>query len=364
MADFNILMFGSRRTGKSSILASMIDSFETINKTSTNKITLQATGATARLMTAKKKNLAKIFEEYKGQNVFLIDEPHTSVSDDYVFTMSAEGSKDVHTIIFKDIPGEWLMTQARKEELDNEISKSQIIIIAIDTPHLMEENGDFNNAFNITQQVYNFLKNIKGEKDIPRMILFVPIKCEKYYHEDRMDEVGEEIKKQYNLLFEDFGTSAKKDLYTVAITPILTLGGIVFHDFLRDSEGEVEIINNANIPSLAFRPRMTFYKFYDEEPVFSPKYCEQPVLYLLNFILKIGKMTKMIEQKKSFFDRVLEGVVTIVFTPLAVLFGDFELLKESWQGVFNDTALVESVITATEHIKTNGDGYEIVQNPF
>lgn len=147
MADFNILMFGSRRTGKSSILASMIDSFETINKTSTNKITLQATGATARLMTAKKKNLAKIFEEYKGQNVFLIDEPHTSVSDDYVFTMSAEGSKDVHTIIFKDIPGEWLMTQARKEELDNEISKSQIIIIAIDTPHLMEENGDFNNEW-------------------------------------------------------------------------------------------------------------------------------------------------------------------------------------------------------------------------
>lgn len=53
-----------------------------------------------------------------------------------------------------------------------------------------------------------------------------------------------------------------------------------------------------------------------------------------------------------------------MFTPLAVLFGDFELLKESWQGVFNDTALVESVITATEHIKTNGDGYEIVQNPF
>ena len=65
--------------------------------------------------------------------------------------------------------------------------------------------------------LYNFLKNIKGEKDIPRMILFVPIKCEKYYHEGRMDEVNKEIKKQYKLLFDDFGTLPKKDLYTVAV---------------------------------------------------------------------------------------------------------------------------------------------------
>ena len=365
MANFNILMFGSRRTGKSSILASMIDSFETVNKTSANKIKLKATTDTEELLKSKKGNLENIFEKYGASGEpFAIEEVQTNADYTYEFTMTAEGSKDSHTISFKDIPGEWLMTQEKKDEIDNEVSKSQIIIIAIDTPHLMEEYGDFNNAFNITQQVYNFLKNIKGEKDIPRMILFVPIKCEKYYHEGRMDEVNKEIKKQYKLLFDDFGTPPKKDLYTVAITPILTLGGVVFHDFLRDSEGEVETINNANVPALAFRPKMTYYKLYDKAPVFSPKHCEQPVLYLLNFILKIGNMTKVVEQEKSFSDRIIDGILTIVFTPLAIILGEFKWLLEMWEDVFKDRALIESAITAKEHIKTNGDGYEIVQNQF
>lgn len=365
MASFNILMFGSRRTGKSSILASMIDSFEKINKTSINKIKLQATSDTEALLKSKKNSLKSIFEKYGNTfEPFVLDENPTETSYIYDFTMTAEGSKDSHTITFKDIPGEWLMTQEKKEELDNDVSKSQIIIIAIDTPHLMEEYGDFNNAFNITQQVYNFLKNIKGDKDIPRMILFVPIKCEKYYYEGRMDEVNKEIKKQYKLLFDDFGTPPKKDLYTVAITPILTLGGVVFHDFLRDSEGEVETINNANVPALAFRPKMTYYKLYDKAPVFYPKYCEQPVLYLLNFILKIAKMTKSEEKERSLSDRIIDGILTIVFTPLAIILGEFKWLLEMWEDVFKDKALIESAITATERIKINGDGYEIVQNPF
>lgn len=365
MANFNILMFGSRRTGKSSVLASMIDSFEKINKTSVNKITLKATKETEELLKNKKYKLRDIFDKYKdAEGPFAIDENQNDVDYTYEFTMSALGSKDTHLISFKDIPGEWLMTQAKKEELDNDISKSQIIIIAIDTPHLMEESGDFNNAFNITQQVYNFLKNIKGEKDIPRMVLFVPIKCEKYYHEGRMDEVNKEIKRQYKLLFDDFGTPPKKDLYTVAITPILTLGGVVFHDFLRDSCGEVETLDNVNIPSLAFRPKMTYYKFYDKAPVFAPKHCEQPVLYLLNFILKIGKMTKVEKRHRSIGERLFDGILTVIATPFAILFGDFKFLAEMWEGVFSDHKLIESAITATEHIKMSGDGYEFIQNPF
>ena len=192
MSNFNILMFGSRKTGKSSILASMIDSFEMINESNSDPIRLKAQESTKPLLQTKKDSLKNIFKRYEkfGSRPFDIDEVQTSGDYTYEFTMTAQGSKDSHTITFIDIPGEWLMSREDKDKLDTVISQSQIIIIAIDTPHLMEEGGDFNNAFNITQQVYNFLKNIKGKKDVPRMVLFVPIKCEKYYHEGKMDEVN------------------------------------------------------------------------------------------------------------------------------------------------------------------------------
>lgn len=365
MAKFNILMFGSRRTGKSSILASMIESFDKVNSTSTNKIKLRATKDTYELLKIKKANLKNVFRQHEDSDFpFVIDENPTDTDYTYEFFMTAEGSKDTHILSFKDVPGEWLMVQNKKEELDDDVSQSQIIIIAIDTPHLMEENGDFNNAFNVTQQVYNFLKDIKGKKDIPRMVLFVPVKCEKYYYDGKMNEVQKEIKKQYHLLFEDFSTPPKNELYTVAITPILTLGGVVFHDFLRDSEGEVETINNVNVPSLAFRPKETYYKFYDRAPIFSPKYCEQPVLYLLNFILRIGKITRVEERTRSVLERAWNAVINTLATPVYLIFGDFKGLVELWSDVYNDKELIVSAITATEKIKTSGDGYEIVQNPF
>jgi len=46
MRNFNVLMFGSRRAGKSSILASMIDSFETIKSSLENKISVSPDEAT------------------------------------------------------------------------------------------------------------------------------------------------------------------------------------------------------------------------------------------------------------------------------------------------------------------------------
>ncbi len=362
MATFNVLMFGTRRSGKSSVLASMIESFEKINATSKNKIKLEATPDTKELLKMKKNKLEKVFEGRIPDEPFIIYEDLTDTPYEYEFLMTAEGSKDSHTISFKDIPGEWLMTDERKKELDNDAARARIIIIAIDTPHLMEAGGAFHD-FNLPTRVYDFLRCPKGEKDIPRMILFVPIKCEKYYYEGRMNEVNDRIKKQYELLFENFAVSPKKELYTVAITPILTLGGIVFDSFMKDSDGKVAIINNTKVPSLAYRPKAVYYKLYDKAPIFSPKYCEQPVLYILNFILKFAEMNQEVEKKRSTLDKVIDTVINTILTPLFILDG-IEGLKALWSGVLSDTELIKNAIKATENIKVSGDGYEIIQNPF
>ena len=216
---FNVLMFGSRRAGKSSILASMIQSFETLESSTENKIKLTALPDTAELLERKRNQLQDIFNRKNRDTLcWTIDEGATDVSYDYEFRMTVEGSKNSYEICFKDIPGEWITT--KESWIKDELAQSQIILIAIDTPHLVEEDGEHSDAFNIIENIDRLLQHIQSNKDVPRLILFVPIKCEKYYHENRMDEVDEAIKTQYEALLTAFATGKKAQLYTVAITPI------------------------------------------------------------------------------------------------------------------------------------------------
>lgn len=50
-------------------------------------------------------------------------------------------SKSIN-ISIKDFPGEYL--DSKPEEVSNFIEESHIVMIAVDTPYLMEENGKYN----------------------------------------------------------------------------------------------------------------------------------------------------------------------------------------------------------------------------
>lgn len=369
MAQFNVLMFGSRRAGKSSILSSMIDSFEKLKSTTASNITLTATEDTAEILKAKKADLKKIFDMKINDSMkWVIDVGATQVSDTYEFTMSAPGS-DKHTLCFKDIPGEWLMTN--EATLKEELKQSQVIIIAIDTPHLIEEDGDHSDAFHITSNVNSLLSYIKSSEDVPRLVLFVPIKCEKYYHEGRMQEVTDAVEEQYQDLLTALRTGKKKELYTVAITPILSLGGVVFRDFLRDENGDVDVIqlHDSSNPSLYLRPKAAYYKLYEPAPVFAPKYCEQPVLYILSFISKQVKnmevmaTNKLPKKKKNggLFDNV---IVKIVLSLIAIIFHAYPMLALIWGDIFKDKEFVQTASKTAVHLQTTGDGYKILQDPL
>lgn len=374
MAQFNVLMFGSRRAGKSSILSSMIDSFKDLNSTSASNITLTATEDTAGILKTKKADLQKIFSmKIKDTMKWVIDVGATDVSYTYDFTMSAKGSSQQHILSFKDIPGEWLMTN--EATLKKELRESQIIIIAIDTPHLIEEDGEHSDAFHITNNVNTLLSYIQSEEDVPRLILFVPIKCEKYYHAGRMQEVVDAIETQYENLLTALRTGKKKNLYTVAITPILSLGGVVFRDFQRDENGFVDVIevHDSSNPSLYLRPKAAYYQLYQPAPSFAPKYCEQPVLYILSFISKTVKGFELQARQKlplnkknpkkedSGLGKLFSGLLMLV---IALLFPQAPVLKKLWEDISKDRTLVQTANETSIHLKTTGDGYKILQDPM
>lgn len=358
---FNILMFGARRAGKSSVLASMIDSFANLSSTTASNITIKAINGTDLIMDKKKANLKAVFEKpVEDELKWALDENMTQVTDTYTFSISSPGS-EVYELCFKDIPGEWMID--REDWIVKELTQSQIILVAIDTPHLLEEGGFYSNSMNIMEQMAALISKIEDEKSVPRMLLFVPIKCEKYYYENRMDQITEAIMKEYSILLEYLGNEKNKKLFTVAITPILTMGGVVFRDFQRDSEGYVEVWEpkDTDNPSLLYRPKAAYYKRYAPAPTFKPQYCEQPVLYLLNFVSKQVTGLQMQAKKKGknkvgkFVKRVLLALISIQY-PFVLFF----LIKD----IIEDTAFVESAKKTATDLKTQDDGYVILQDPM
>lgn len=374
---FKVLMFGPNRVGKSSVLASMVDQLEKVKKKTGGEITLTPSEAAKKLLNNKKDILKKIFYELKDrvEENHVIDVEPTRAPVPYDFTLSVNGVEETFDISFIDINGEMLKdvdSSVRKKVVDL-MHESSVIIIAIDTPHLMECNGQYNEPVNSVYQVMNLFQICNKEiYEQPKLVLFVPIKCEKYYHEKKMDEVNKRIKEKYRNVISLFAKPSSKEKYMVAITPILTLGDIVFDDFKRDENGDVVCIQRKDIVDeeekivgyenefFNKRPMAAFYKFYGDNPTFSPEYCEQPLLYTLNFILKLAEVkkkpsTKKSDQKKkSGLQKAFEFAIKVVYLPGYLMYELFSLYKE----------MKEAVKIVAAEVKTEGDGYEIIQNPF
>lgn len=282
--EFTVLMFGARRTGKTSVLASMLTNFQEV--TAGTNVTFSPKPQTMAYLQKKREELEHVFISKPSNSVWEIDPDPTSDIVTYSFKMNFTDVSDEYTITFVDIPGEHINDRQYIEEVQELLSKCGVVLIAIDTPHLMEENGKFNEFFNKTAIIHNLFLNSKQFYEADKMILFVPLKCEKYYHENRMEDVKEAVKHYYKNIIAHMGNSFIKDKITMAVTPILTMGDVVFSHFGKNERGLIETIA---VGGEKFRPRHVYYKVRNDHAKFSPKYCEQPLVYTLSFISKLLK---------------------------------------------------------------------------
>ena len=285
--EFKVLMLGARRTGKSSILASMLDNFQ--KTTAGSDVTFAAKGNTIKYLQDKRVELQNVFIQKTTNDVWKIEESPTYEIAKYSFNMNIIGKSEGYTITFVDIPGEYINNE-HIEEVQQYVLESCVTIVAIDTPHLIEENGIFNEAFNKVSTLYNLFISDNRFFELDKMILFVPLKCEKYYYEKRMDEVKNAIKSKYANIIKQLGNERIKQKVTMVIAPILTIGGVVFSHFGKNSNGLVETYTGNNEPE-KYRPKNVYYKLKDDKATFSPLYCEQPLVYTLSYIFKLLKAT-------------------------------------------------------------------------
>lgn len=283
--DINILMAGGKRTGKTSILASMaqccMKKLADVEQLSIVRDEDSGIGLNAKYTELKQYFTKKYMS---GNPYFVADLQPTRNDSSYGFDVAVDDKDLGYNLCFTDIPGEWLQKSEYAQDLQNIMDISQVIIVAIDTPHLVEDvdpalgYGVNHESFNRVRELTRFFKNTFHTKE-HRLVIFVPLKCEKYYYQNEinpakmgMPMVNEMVKKGYRELIDFLTKSNVAEMCTCAIMPILTLGGAEFFEF--DENGYAGLYS------------------YVLDPVhrkFEPQFCEQPLFLTLQYVITLAR---------------------------------------------------------------------------
>ncbi|MFP4006430.1 MAG: hypothetical protein ACLFV6_00280 [Spirulinaceae cyanobacterium] len=277
MQEVQITMLGPTGVGKTTLLTAIYEQFESnIGLTDLQLTPDDESAAILQDRLIELKSILDVFEARGRQGIQgteAIAGPESLRS--FSFGLGKKGITPSLQLRFCDYPGgyhETKATAAEKKFLTELVRDSAVVLIAIDTPALMERNGKYHEKINRPSQIKDLFKKAYQDLESPRMVIFAPIKCEKYLKNDQSTkELLAQVQKGYDLLLQLFNSEQLSPWIVNVVTPIQTVGSVHF------SRLEVDESNN---------PRFYFRKIrHDAE--YSPKDSEQPLRYLLRFLLKL-----------------------------------------------------------------------------
>lgn len=260
-----IIVLGARRCGKSSTLASMMHSLDSSHP---NIRVRCADTRTDDVMRRKIYDLKQIFKSTDQNFTDTVRDTESSMDAD-INTYNFDITLCKH-LTFKvactDIPGEKLKTDL---PVLSELAKdANVIIVAIDTPYLMEKPQSLGISLNYVKNITDLIKAATIETNDIKRLLLVPMKCEKYAHSKNMGEVVSKIQSAYEELI--FYWKQKYSNIPAYIVPVQTLGDLEFSKFERVGNSEV-----------------AQYKYVGNRN-FSPRWCELPMICSLRHMLMLS----------------------------------------------------------------------------
>lgn len=398
-----IVMLGGRRAGKSTILASIVGQlssqnhkglcvFEEVIKDDMDGLYL------------KTRELQGIMQRKRVPNAeFMVDMTPGNAINNYLLRCSLNYQQSVE-FDFYDAPGEAMLppnknakdaegnlvfpnyetnlTYLRLLEQHNElkalIPDTEVFIIVIDTPFLMEApNQTQNKIYNRIDEINRLLtENIRFNDEFKtvdkKLILFCPVKCEKWVHSGRIDAVNAKIRKEYNQIISRCLLDPRFEMY---ILPIETAGNLEFSSFKEamtlnrhepDHNEPESCAVEGNMVILRDGKRMIKKDTYTIEPdtsrwyyidfnaipqewykvindaSYAPKNCEQVAYYIMRFLVNkemyimtlkhaakslIERFILMCKYKATFGTRIKEYVY------LVEQLKAMNLIKENKEGI-------------------------------
>lgn len=303
--DIKVCMLGARGVGKTSVLTSIFYDGNSKDGFYGTKIRLYAAPETGAELTKQHEKLEDVFKH--RQNIAAIGA--SSGVSEFKFQLGMLNEEANINLLITDYPGEKI--ESDEIYVADRISESQVVIVAVDTPYLMEEGGIHDEEKNQTSIIKKFLLNNVGSLQ-EKIVLFVPLKCEKYLdlksreaaRTDESEVLADNVESQYRDVVNELN---KTKNVAVAITPILSMGGVAFDHFESNSEGGTG----------------ARYKFYDGETddgvnaKYDPLFCSQPIFYILSFVTRqyklqrksvdfLGKFLQNFENVDDFYEEMVK----------------------------------------------------------
>ena len=315
-----ITMLGARGVGKTSVVTAIFDDSQTREGFARTRIKMTADSVTSETLSKQRDLLSRVFDN--RTDIAAI--PASSGESKFYFNIGLIENAPCIDLSITDYPGEWLSDNP--DIVSKKIHDSQVIIIAIDTPYLMEENGNYNEEKNKITLTTKFIKdNLDTFKN--KLVMLVPLKCETYFgftkngkRNDRTAEMTSKILYAYNDLISMLKNNGDT---AVMVAPILTVGGVVFKEFV--------MVDGFHVAK---------YKFNDgddgSKAIYKPRFCAQPIFHLLSFVAQ-----QYIRYRNSV------GIFDSFFQKIADFFSD------------NNEFLLEMEKINEKRIK-EGNGYKII----
>ncbi len=322
-----VCMMGPKAVGKTTVLTAVFN--ETQNSIIGTSLNLIAKGDTNASLTDRLHMLNAIFArraeitDNSGSivNAGITASPNESRFD---FGFGHIGKDPIIDLVIKDFPGEMIID--KKEKVIDFIKDSQSVFIAIDTPHMMENEGYYNSVKNKPEQITKLFEDAIKQIDSEKLVVFIPLKCEKYFHEQRMNEVLSKVESTYENLIKLFGKTGK---ICCCVSPILTLGDVEFEGFSLEN-GNVMLAPDGCPLNIRYK--------YVNKGEYSPLFCSQPLYSLLLFIAAQYKR-----------DKGRQGIIDIIKNWLWNIFHKDEtlvdeILKMNKNRIANDPKLGYKVL--------------------
>ena len=411
MADIlKVLMMGGQRAGKTSMLAGLIETMThgKVKDIIDVKDITESKPASLKLIKSIECLKWNLLSSYG--KTYLIDEEKSGEFEVFMLEISIPNTDNKMSIQFSDVSGEYYdMGRTHDEEVRKRVKEYDVFLIAIDTPNLMEAinpdnrlcNEAINNSYNHVNDIYTFLSELDDKDGADaKLVIFVPLKCEKWAKEGKINQVVERVKTVYAPSLHALSQYTNVE---VDIMPIQTVGNIVFqeqakamsciingitqrkcaiinkktqvrfedgtienidfakHRFQEDSNSVIREHSSLVVPNSWFT---TIGKEYE------PRNCDQLAFYILQFYLAKVLFAKEVENLKEkkrnwkWGKRIAIGAFWLAFGipgAIAAYFTSKYLAKKF------GTITLEQMLTTVKKlqdggfIKKNSDGIETIK---
>lgn len=285
-------MLGPSGVGKTSLLTAMYEQFEsTVGAAQLQLTPDEESSAILQDRLAELRSLTYTFEATGGVSGTEAAAGPSSLRK-LTFDLGKKGARPSLRIAFQDYPGAYHGSRASADErsfVRRMLEKSAAVLIPVDAPPLMEggENGQpgpWHEMMNRPTQITDHFKRAYQDLESPRLVIFTPTKCERYVREEGgAAALASAVRQGYPRLFDLFATEGLRDKVAVVIAPVQTVGAVVFSR-VEERDGQA---------------RFCFRKL-SKDAVYSPVDSEQPLRYLLRFLLRIHRE----ERRWRYFDTV------------------------------------------------------------